>query len=94
MTFVAAQLLAKLLPIILHFLPWRRILVMAGLPIHDYRYRNPSCRTCARCKKHQNEYTYDIRERGWWEDMHPGHPGHKCSGKDAIEPVSWDHPLP
>lgn len=87
MSFIAAKLLSQLILFVLLLLPWRRLGVFLGLPIHDYRYYNPYDRTCKRCRQTENEYTTDISnpKLGWWEEMHPGYVGHKCSGPDALE---------
>jgi hypothetical protein len=44
--------------------------------MHFWEYRNPACRTCAWCHKHQDQYVMAYEgtnwmdpRYGWWEDM-------------------------
>lgn len=88
MSLALGKLLVLILQVIISVIPWRRIAAWMGLPVHDYRYRNPYDRTCRNCRRSQNEYMWSWqswRDRGWWEVMHPGYRGHRCSEKDAYE---------
>lgn len=89
MSLALGKLLVLILQVIIAVIPWRRIAAWMGLPVHDYRYRNPYDRTCRNCRRTENEYCWDMSEfysrNAWWEVMHPGYRGHRCSEKDAYE---------
>jgi len=48
---------------------------------HKWEYRNPYCRTCKICGRHEEEecwpdefHRYGMRARGWWEVYREGDP--------------------
>lgn len=62
---------------------WRTVLRALGLPVHQYRYRNRFNRKCVSCDQH--EMMYHTISGAEWEEMHPGHTGHQCSSRRAVD---------
>lgn len=90
MSLALGKLLVVLLQLIIALIPWRTIAVKIGLPMHDYRYRNPYDRTCTKCGQHEQSFCWDMADfhrpgASWWEEMHPGYRGSRCSGSGAYE---------